>query len=407
MRTLVFQAEIGNPQSHDNFAIVPTVDTFALMNTSQNERLFAGAMSGTSADGVDVVIVGLTGSGVEVQVRLLRHHQLPYTQELRRRIFSLRHSGVSTLEDLAQIGREISIAYAHAVVEALAAVHLRGSDLTAVGAHGQTLFHAPPSTVQWLDPALVAAEAGVAVVSDFRRADCAAGGQGAPLVPFADYALFRHGMSLRALLNIGGIANVTVLRPGCTLSEVLAFDTGPGNCISDHLCRKQDANGPGFDRNGEMATVGLPDLSTAQRFLAEPYFAAPPPKSTDIPQMISAWDRAYLMTEPRPLPDLLATACYITASSVLDALHRLLGRLPDELIVSGGGCRNNSIMGFLRATPGMVVRTTDEYGLPAEAKEAVAFALLAAATLDGVPANVPSVTGARRSVVLGSITPKP
>ncbi|MCS7033640.1 MAG: anhydro-N-acetylmuramic acid kinase [Phycisphaerae bacterium] len=373
----------------------------------QTERVFAGAMSGTSADGVDIAVVGISGGGVELSVRILRHHHMPYGSELRRRIFALRQSGVSTLEDLAMIGREISLAYAHGLLEAFTAAQVHRSQVTAIGAHGQTLLHAPPNTLQWLDPALIAAETGVPVVSDFRRADCAAGGQGAPLVPYADYALFRHPLSLRALVNLGGIANVTVLRPACALGDVVAFDTGPGNCISDFLCRKHDPNGIGFDRNGQMATVGLPDLPTAQRMLAEPFFAAPPPKSTDVPQMIAAWEKAYTLTDPRPLPDLLATACYITASAILDALYRLLGRLPDELIVSGGGCRNQSILGFLRATPGMVVRSSDEYGLPAEAKEAVAFAILAAAHVDGIPANIPSVTGARRSVVLGSLTPRP
>lgn len=373
---------------------------------SQTERLFAGAMSGTSADGVDVAVIGITGSGFDLSVRMMRHHHVPYGSDLRRRIFSLRQSGVITLEDLAQIGREISLAHVQAFEELFSASHIRGDELTAVAVHGQTLFHGPPNTIQWIDPALIAGELHCPVISDFRRADCAAGGQGAPLVPFADYALFRHPMSLRALVNLGGIANVTVLKPGCALSEVIAFDTGPGNCVSDFLCRKNDPNGIGFDRNGEMATVGLPDLATAQRMLAEPYFAAPPPKSTDIPQMISAWERAYTLTDPRPLPDLLATSCYVTASSILDALHRLLGRLPDELIVSGGGCKNASILGFLKATPGMVVRCTDEYGLAAEAKEAVAFAILAAAFVDGVPANIPNVTGARKHVVLGALTPR-
>lgn len=371
------------------------------------ERLIAGAMSGTSADGVDVAVIALFGAGTELQIRLLRHHALPYSPDLRRRIISVRQSGVTTLEDLAQIGREISLAYATAVIEALASLKLGGADLLCVGVHGQTLWHGPPSTIQWIDPSLVAHEVGCPVISDFRRADCAVGGQGAPLVPFADYAIFRHPHSLRAMVNIGGIANVTLLRPGGMLSETVAFDTGPGNCISDYLMRRHDPAGPGFDRGGEMATNGLPEIETAQRVLADPYFAALPPKSTDVPQMLALWERAYTMTEPRPIPDLLATACYITASSILDGLYRTLGRMPDELIVSGGGCRNASIMGFLRATPGLVVRTTDDYGLPAEAKEAVAFAILAAATVDGIPANIPAVTGARRAVVLGSVTPRP
>jgi anhydro-N-acetylmuramic acid kinase len=372
-----------------------------------SERLIAGAMSGTSADGVDVAIIALAGTGLDIQVRLLKHHAVPFSHDLRRRIATLRQSGASTLAELAQIGREVSLCYATGVIEALAALRLSGSDLSCIAAHGQTLYHAPPNSVQWLDPALLAAEVGAPVVSDFRRADLAVGGQGAPLVPFVDYALFRHPVSLRAMVNIGGIANVTLLRPGCTLSEVLAFDTGPGNCVSDYLMRKHDPSGPGFDQNGRLATDGLPDTKTAERMLKDPFFAGSPPKSTDVPQMLTAWERAYAMSEPRPITDLLATACYVTASAILDAIHRLLGRLPDELVVSGGGCRNASIMGFLRATPGLVVRTTDDYGLPAEAKEAVAFAILAAATLDGVPSNIPGVTGARRQALLGSITPRP
>jgi anhydro-N-acetylmuramic acid kinase len=371
------------------------------------ERLIAGAMSGTSADGVDVAVVAMGGSGFDVNVRLLRHHHLPYSPDLKKRIVTLRQSGVTTLEGLAQIGREITLVYATAVIEAMGSMRLSASDLMCVAAHGQTLYHAPPDTVQWLDAPLLANETGCPVISDFRRADCAAGGQGAPLVPFADYALFRHPHSLRALVNVGGIANVTILRAGAALADTVAFDTGPGNCISDHLMRRHDPNGPGFDRGGQMATAGLPDIATAQRVLSDPFFAASPPKSTDVPHMVALWDRAYTLTEPRPIPDLLATACYITASSILDALHRALGRMPDELIVSGGGCRNGSIMGFLRATPGLVVRTTDDFGLPAEAKEAVAFALLAAATIDNVPANVPSATGAKRAVILGTITPRP
>lgn len=373
----------------------------------RGERLVAGAMSGTSGDGVDVAVVAIAGSGIDIQVRLLRHHHVPFSADLRRRLNAIRQTGSANLGDLAQVGREISLCYATGVIEALASLRLSGADILCVAAHGQTLHHQPPNTVQWLDPALIAVEAGCAVVSDFRRADCAVGGQGAPLVPFADYALFRHPVSLRAMVNIGGIANVTILRPGCTLSEVIAFDTGPGNCISDYLMRRHDPNGVGYDAGGKMATAGLPDTGTAERMLAEPYFRSPPPKSTDVPQMLSAWERADAHTAPRPLPDLLATACYVTASAILDALHRLLGRLPDELVVSGGGSRNASIMGFLRATPGLVVRTTDDYGLPAEAKEAVAFAILATATIDGVPGNVPSVTGARRQALLGSITPRP
>jgi anhydro-N-acetylmuramic acid kinase len=204
----------------------------------QHPRLLAGAMSGTSADGVDVAIVAIDGQGLDMSARLIHHNHIAYDNPLRDRIFSARQAGSIRLDELAKLGREISLCHAEAVNQALAASDLKATDLAAVAAHGQTLFHAPPDTIQWFDPALVAAEVGCPVVSDFRRADCAVGGQGAPLVPFADYILFRHPTKNRVLLNIGGIANITWLKAGGSLDDVIAFDTGPGNCISDWLCRK-------------------------------------------------------------------------------------------------------------------------------------------------------------------------
>src|SRR6185503_13117382 len=181
-----------------------------------HSRYVAGAMSGTSADGVDIAIVAIDGRGYDMTARLVVHHHRPYNDTLRRQIFAFRSGGggsvsQDTLGELAQMGREISLTYAAAVNEALAAAHMEAKNLAAVAAHGQTLFHDPPNTIQWLDPSLIAAEVGCPVVSDFRRADCAAGGQGAPLVPFADYILFRDPVKTRVLLNIGGIANITHL----------------------------------------------------------------------------------------------------------------------------------------------------------------------------------------------------
>src|SRR3954451_938424 len=209
------------------------------------QRLIAGAMSGTSGDGVDVAIGRLTCRGTEIAAQLVIHHHLAYDPATRAALLAIRGSGAAMLSDLARLGREISLTYARAVNEALAASHLNAADLAAIAAHGQTLFHAPPTTIQWLDPAVIASEVGCAVVSDFRRADCAAGGQGAPLVPFADYVLFRSPTTDRCLLNLGGIANLTLLPAGGDLSSLRAFDTGPANCICDHLMRTKDPNGPG------------------------------------------------------------------------------------------------------------------------------------------------------------------
>ena len=374
-------------------------------------RYIAGGMSGTSADGVDVAIVAIDGRGYDMTARLVVHHHRPYNAELRRQIFAFRNGGAGsvsqdTLRALAEMGREISLTYAAAVNEALAAAQMEAKNLAAVAAHGQTLFHDPPNTIQWLDPSLIAAEVGCAVVSDFRRADLAAGGQGAPLVPFADFILFRDATKNRVLLNLGGIANITWLPAGATIDQVIAFDTGPANCISDHVCRKMDPSGPGYDAGGARARRRIAehrDILLAAKFLSDPYFAKPPPKSADTPAMIARFEQ---VVGPAQLSfdDQLAVACHITGLSVIAAYGFLPARA-DEVIVSGGGTKNAAMLQALDDVPPL--RSTDELGVPSDAKEAIAFALLAAATLDGVPSNVPSVTGAKRPVVLGSITPRP
>ena len=376
-------------------------------------------MSGTSADGVDVAITRIDGTGLNMSAQLVRHHHRPYTSSLRDEIFAFREDRVreNFLSRLARIGREVSLTYATAVNEALAAAAMSVSDITAVAAHGQTLYHMPPDTIQWFDPSLVAAEVGCQVISDFRRADLAAGGQGAPLVPFADYILFRHPTKNRVLLNIGGIANITYLRAGGKLEDVIAFDTGPGNCISDYLCRTLDPTGPGYDVGGERAMRG-DSRHDIIRFhdLNDPFFNRRPPKSTDGPAMIALFESLPLalqphfgkcaISDPRNVDDLLARAALLTAISIWHAFEFLPGAV-DEIIASGGGIENKAIMRGLRASPSIPVHTSDEVGVSSSAKEAIAFALLGAATLDGVPSNVPSVTGAKRTVALGSITPKP
>lgn len=377
-------------------------------------RLIAGAMSGTSADGVDVALVEVRSRGLEMTARLVCHQHRAYHPELRKMIFSIRENGASDLRALAQCGREVTLAYAAAVRDALQGAGVTAREVAAVAAHGQTLFHEPPHTIQWFDPALLAAETDCVVVSDFRRADCAAGGQGAPLVPFADYILFRHPTINRVLLNIGGIANVTWLPAGCSLDQVRASDTGPGNCISDYLVRTGDPDGPGIDLDGQRALSGKVNGRLLEQALRTPFFSKPWPKSTDGPHMIRAWlDARARVHDPLSLDDELATACALTTVAISDSIQTLgsvgsSGRtiLAGQLIVSGGGDRNRAIMRGLQHASRQIM-TIDELGLPSEAKEAIAFALLGAATLDGVPSNVPSCTGARRSVVLGSITPRP
>ena len=374
----------------------------------QRERLLIGAMSGTSADGVDAAVVAVAGRGDRMSCRMLGHHHEHYPPSLRELIFAMRQTGAAELRALATVARECSLCYVQAVNAAIASAGLSPSDIAAVAAHGQTLFHDPPMTIQWLDPSLIAAGTGCAVVSDFRRADCAAGGQGAPLVPFADHVLFRHPTRTRVLLNIGGIANLTHLPAGGPIDQLVAFDTGPGNCISDHLMRLYDPGGIGYDADGALAAAGQPIYPLIHQMLSDLYFAAPPPKSTDGPAMVDVFARAYAAVGRKfPFENLLKTACLLTATTIADAIRRL-DPFPDELIVSGGGARNAAMMSLLRQPLGdLPVLRSDDLGVPAEAKEAMAFALLGAATLDGEPGNVPAATGASGRVVLGSITPKP
>lgn len=366
-------------------------------------RLIAGAMSGTSADGIDVAIVAIEGRGNAMSARLVHHVHRPYAVELRQTLLGMRAVGRIELRTLAHCGREIALAYAALIRDALAEAKLGASDLAAIAAHGQTLFHDPPETIQWIDPALLAEEVGCAVISDFRRADCAAGGQGAPLVPFGDYLLFHHPTRNRAVVNIGGIANVTCLGAGAPLEETLAFDTGPGNCISDYLMREHDPDGAGIDFDGRLASRGKVVQPLLDRLKEHPYFTRTGPRSTDGPQMIDA----FLQARQRigvaiPLQDQLATACALTTELIQASLQACGMQPPTDLIVAGGGTRNSAIMSRLEGA-----RTSDEFGVPSNAREAIAFALLGAATLDNVPGNIPSCTGAARPVVLGAITPRP
>lgn len=366
-----------------------------------DSRLVAGAMSGTSADGVDVAIARITGRGLAMQAELLRHHHVKYDDDLRRVIQTIRNTSATTLTHLANIGEQISRAYVAGVRGACAGLGLSPDALHAVAVHGQTLFHAPPQTIQWIDPALIAYQLGCPVVSDFRRADCAAGGQGAPLVPFADYLLFRDATRHRVLLNIGGIANITHLPAGASPEQICAFDTGPGNCIGDHLMRDHG----GVDTGGALALRGRADERVVTSALSAAYFSQEPPKSSDGPAMLAVFQQAGGDRWAASLEDQLATAAELVARSIAEAIRRVAGETSFELIASGGGVHNRAIMTRLaNHLPDAVLTPIESLGVTNAAKEAMAFALLGAATMDGYPSNVPSATGAARRVILGSVT---
>lgn len=369
-------------------------------------RLFIGAMSGTSADGVDAALVRIRGKGLDCAVEFIGHIAQSYPEPLRQLIFKARGNGEIRLEELANLATEISQQYIFAVRNLLDACGQKPKEIAAIAAHGQTLFHRPPATIQWLDPALIAAQTGIDIVSDFRRADCAAGGQGAPLVPLADYLLFRDAKLNRIALNLGGIANITWLPARASIDQVIAFDTGPANCVIDHLARKAGLPG-GIDLDGELAARGKSDFAIADSAIRNWKSALrPPPKSTDGPEMIDAFDRALHQKFNLSLADRLATACTMSALGIKLSLEHLPDK-PDEIIVSGGGLQNRVLIEAIKRQTELPLRTTDERNVPSQAKEAVAFAIIGAMTLDRLPGNVPSATGANRPVVLGSITPKP
>ena len=376
-----------------------------------------GTMSGTSADGVDAALVEISGRGEGMSARYVAHVERPYDADLRRRIFAAREGGQVALSELAGLGRDVTMAYADAVRELLGRESVAAGRVGAIAAHGQTLYHAPPLTVQWLDPSLLAFETGMAVVSDFRRADCAAGGQGAPLVPFGDWILFRHPTKSRVIVNLGGIANLTWLPAGGGVEEVIAFDTGPGNCVSDWIA--QTRLGLPFDEGGRLALTGADSAVWAVEWMEQQsYPSRPPPKSTDVPDVLAAYQRfraSRIKPNGHPSPaDELATAAGLVTLSIAEQILRF-ARSDDaragEVFVGGGGVRNAAIMAALQATLGTSgeaagrVATVNEIGVPSQAREAVCFAILGAATLDGEPSNVPGATGARSRAVLGSVTP--
>jgi anhydro-N-acetylmuramic acid kinase len=338
-----------------------------------------------------------------MQADLIGQTSVRYGAALQKQITRIRRAESAGFMELSQIGAHLTLAYADAANAMMRELAITPDRVSCIAAHGQTLFHAPPITIQWLDPALLAYKTGCPVVSDFRRADCARAGQGAPLVPFADYILFRSDTLNRVLLNIGGIANITWLPAGGSPDDVIAFDTGPGNCISDALT--QQHFGKPYDPSGKLAAQGEVVYDIVRSFLRNSYFKASPPKSTDGPAMLSVFENATRFRDSAPV-HLLATACALTARTIADAIKRLPGKV-DEIIAAGGGTRNKTLRAMLQKHAGLPVRLTDEFGIQSDAREAMAFALLGAATLDGIPSNMPSVTGASSPAILGSITPRP
>jgi anhydro-N-acetylmuramic acid kinase len=388
----------------------------SLSKTRRSESSLAlGIMSGTSGDGIDVALVRVSGR----KARLENFAAIPFPDRVREAILRLGEGRATTTSEISQLNCLLGEVFADAALAACRKFRVRPSQIAMIGSHGQTVFHqgaptsfcerAVASTLQIGEPSVIAGRTGITTVGDFRPADMAAGGQGAPLVPFVDYLLYRDARVGRAALNIGGIANVTVIPPAAKIGDVFAFDIGPGNMVIDALVRHFTRGRKAFDRNAEMAGRGkvLPGLLDA--LLRDKYFLRAPPKTAGREQYGEKYVRAALAhpeTRGARAQDVIRTATILTALSIVDAIHRFVPQRAgvSELIVSGGGAHNPLLMAQIEAAlPGIRLRSSDEFGVPGDAKEAFAFAVLGWETLHRRTANVPRATGARKSVVLGKV----
>jgi anhydro-N-acetylmuramic acid kinase len=375
-------------------------------------RLVCGLMSGTSLDGVDAVLVRLRGSGRRTVFSPLALVELPFPRGLRQALLAISGKEKVHVADVARLNVLLAGVYTDAVRSLAAKAGVKMSAIDLIGSHGQTICHVPTpakmlgrnvrATLQIGDPSVLATLTGITTVGDFRPADMAAGGQGAPLIPFFDWLVLRSERKNRVALNIGGIANITILPRRCPADRVIAFDTGPGNMVADALARR--LYGKAFDRGGTLASRGEVVPSLLAWMMNHEYIGRKPPKSTGREMFGDSFVDA-LLRKARGIDEreIMATASMFTPLSVYEACRRH-ARVVDELIVSGGGVHNDYFMDGLRALFGAgKVRTSDDYGVPADAKEAICFAILANETLEGNPANLPSVTGAHKRVVLGKI----
>ncbi|HEU0305817.1 MAG TPA: anhydro-N-acetylmuramic acid kinase [Lysobacter sp.] len=379
-------------------------------HTDSESQLFLGLISGTSADGIDAALVRFGAHGHDNHCELVHGRTYAWPEELRSRLVALGQGApIDSIDELGTLDVRIGEHFATAALRLTAEAGVAAGDVQAIGSHGQTVRHRPagaafdgahPFTMQLGDAHVIAERSGIATVADFRRRDVAAGGHGAPLLPALHHALLHSASEDRAVLNLGGIANVTLLpRQG----EVRGFDTGPANALMDAWCARH--TGLAFDAGGEFAARGTSDAQLLQRLLGEPWFALPPPKSTGREVFHLEWVQACLRGD-EAAADVQATLLELTAASVAEALraHQPQTR---RVLVCGGGVHNVRLLQRIAAhLPGVVVESTAAHGLDPDFVEAMGFAWLARQALAGLPGNLPSVTGARGPRVLGVVYPR-
>ena len=385
-------------------------------------RHVVGMMSGTSVDGVDAALVEISGTDSEPKVKLLAFENKPYPPQVREKIFSLFTPANATVDKVGYMNFLLGEIYAKSALSVIEKAGMKPEEIDVIGSHGQTIWHAPipespdgipvAYTVQIGEGSVIAERTGILTVSDFRVADMAAGGQGAPLVPFSEYLLYRREKETILLQNIGGIGNMTVMPAGAKPRDVFAFDTGPGNMIIDAVISAVTGGEKTYDAGGETAAKGRVCNALLDILKQEPYYRQPLPKTTgrehfgvQYTEKILSWWKE----NPIPVEDLLATVTDLTAYSIADAYERYV--LPkyraSEIIVGGGGSYNATLLRFMKerfAPHGVAVRTQEDLGLSSDAKEAVAFALMADCCMRGKANTLPSGTGAEHPAVMGKIS---
>lgn len=379
-----------------------------------------GLMSGTSADGIDAALVQIEGAPPTLTIRFESHFHAGFPARVREAILRIANGGTTTTEEISQLNFLLGEEFARAAITACKQWTLPTDQIDLIGSHGQTIYHqgdpsrflgarAIASTLQIGEPSVIAARTGIPVMADFRPADMAAGGQGAPLVPFVDYLLYRDEGLGRVALNIGGIANVTVIPAGAKPQDVLAFDTGPGNMIVDALVERITRGRSGFDRDSRIALSGHTHPALLKEMKREPYLRKKPPKTAGREQFGETYAARVLKwgKQHRAKPaDVVRTATIFTSVSIADALRRFVpqGIKIDELIVAGGGAKNPLMMAELAALlPGIDMIPASKFGVPAEAKEALAFAVLAYEAYHSRTNNLPSASGAKKPIVMGKL----
>ncbi|HAJ93180.1 MAG TPA: anhydro-N-acetylmuramic acid kinase [Gammaproteobacteria bacterium] len=362
--------------------------------------LFIGLMSGTSMDGIDAALVDFTTTCPNI----ISTHSHRYPAALHRQLEAALELEAPLNADLSAIDAAVGETFAAATSELLLQAGKVPENIIAIGSHGQTIRHEPaaqaPYSLQIGNPDIIAMRTGIDVIADFRRADIEAGGQGAPLVPAFHQAVFASNTEDRVILNIGGIANITILTTEAT-TPVSGFDTGPGNTLMDSWTRQHLQ--AAMDNNGDWAASGQVDHALLEDMLTDPYFLAAPPKSTGREHFNPDWLSRYTLRSGANANDIQATLCELTAQTIATAIQAHAGSA-DRLIVCGGGVHNNHLMGRLAANmPGLAIESTAAYGVTPDWVEAAAFAWLARQRLAGMPGNIPAVTGATRAVSLGQL----